>query len=87
MRLPYQWELRFFGLTPNDKDLFLDQIFILMYHLGFSYRDAYLLPVWQRFWFINRLKKEFDEMKENNTVSEGPRSNNVGSRGIRKVFG
>ena len=87
MRLHCQWVPRFFGLTPNDKDLFLDQIFILMYHLGFSYSDAYKCPVWQRFWFINRLKKEFDQMKENNSMSEGPRSQNVGSRGIRKVFG
>ena len=32
-------------------------------------------------------KKEFDQMKENNSMPEGPRSQNTGSRGIRKVFG
>ena len=29
-----------------------------MYYQGFSYRDAYSLPVWQRVWFIERINKE-----------------------------
>ena len=79
---------RFFGLTPNDKDLFLEQIFALIYHLGFTYQDAYNLPVWQRFWFINRLKAEFKSAEENNQnpYSKAQR-NNSGSRVQRKLFG
>lgn len=33
-------------------------IFLLMYYTGFSYREAYNLPVWQRQWFIKRINKE-----------------------------
>ena len=78
---------RFFGLTPNDKDLFLEQIFVLIYHLGFTYQDAYKLPVWQRFWFINRLKEEFKQAKENNSSpnSRAQRTNS-GSRQFRKMM-
>jgi hypothetical protein len=78
----------FFGLTASDKDLFLEHIFILVYHLGFTYKDAYNLPVWQRFWFINRLKEEFKQAKENNhSPTSSARSTNSGSRQIRKSFG
>jgi hypothetical protein len=78
---------RFFGLTPNNKDLYLEQIFILVYHLGFAYKDAYNTPVWQRFWFINRFKKELEMAKEHkqNAYSTAKR-NNSGGRGYRKAF-
>jgi len=79
---------RFFGLTANDKDLFLEHIFVLVYHLGFDYNDAYNLPVWQRFWFINRLKEEFKQAKEHNqNPASSARNTNSGSRQIRKAFG
>ena len=86
-RLAFLWVPRFFGLTPNNKDLYLEQIFILMYHLGFTYQDAYKCPVWQRFWFINRFKKELEAAKENsqNPYSSNKR-NNSGSRSFRKAF-
>lgn len=29
-----------------------------MYYMGFSYREAYDLPLWQREWFIKRINKE-----------------------------
>ena len=79
---------RFFGLTANDKDLFLEHIFVLIYHLGFTYKDAYNLPVWQRLWFINRLKEEFKRAKENNqSPNSTAHGTNSGSRQIRKAFG
>jgi len=57
----------FFGLTPNDKDFILEQIFVLMYYIGFSYRDAYRLPVFQRKWFIQRVVQEI----KNSNTSKG----------------
>ena len=78
---------RFFGLTPNNKDIYLEQIFILMYHLGFTYQDAYSCPVWQRFWFINRIKHEFEQAKEQNKSAHSTAKRNTnGSRGFRKAF-
>lgn len=37
-----------------------------MYYMGFSYLEAYNIPVWQRNWFIKRLNSEFKAAKENN---------------------
>jgi hypothetical protein len=78
---------RFFGLTPNDKDVFLEQVFVLIYHLGFTYQDAYSLPVWQRFWFINRLKEEFKQAKEKNSnPNSSARRTNSGSRQFKNLM-
>jgi hypothetical protein len=38
--------------------MFLHQIFNLMYYMGFTYTEAYNLPIWQRIWFIERTNKE-----------------------------
>jgi hypothetical protein len=87
-RSPFLWAPRFFGLTPNDKDLYLEQIFALIYHLGFTYSDAYKCPVWQRFWFINRLKQEFEEAKKNQQQAYSTSQRNTsGGRSFRKSFG
>ena len=78
--------LRFFGLTPNNKDIYLDQIFLLIYHLGFTYSDAYKCPVWQRFWFINRLKHEFDEAKKSNESIARSKGQTRGSKSLTRSF-
>jgi len=41
----------------------MEHIFLLMYYQGFSYQDAYRLPVWQRVWFIERINKEIEKMQ------------------------
>lgn len=35
-----------------------------MYYMGFTYSEAYRLPLWQRTWFVERLKKEFEKSSE-----------------------
>ena len=35
-----------------------------MYYMGFSYIEAYNIPVWQRAWFIRRINKEFMKAKD-----------------------
>ena len=67
VRLSYQWGLRFFGLTPNDQGYLLEQAFTLMYYMGFTYQDTRNIPVWKRSWFVNRLIKEFENARENNS--------------------
>ena len=32
-----------------------------MYYMGFTYVEAYNIPIWQRLWFIQRLNKEFQK--------------------------
>ena len=70
---------RFFGLTPNDKEVFLEQIFGLMYYAGFSYNEAYNLPVWQRIWFINRLNQE---IKKSQGQSHAAHANSPDARAM-----
>tara|TARA_Y100000592_G_scaffold32268_1_gene51290 strand:- start:288 stop:479 length:192 start_codon:yes stop_codon:yes gene_type:complete len=41
-----------------------------MYYIGFSYRDAYRLPVFQRKWFIKRVVEEI----KNTNSSKGHKS-------------
>ena len=87
VRWVFQWVPRFFGLTPSNKDLYLEQIYILMYHLGFTYQDAYKCPVWQRFWFINRFKKALEDAKQQNQNAQmQSKRQTSGSRVFRKSF-
>ena len=65
MRLIFQWVLRFFGLNHNNIDTVYEQIYVLMKSLKFSYTDAYNLPIYKRFWFLRRLKKQYEEEREN----------------------
>lgn len=41
-----------------------------MYYIGFSYRDAYRLPIYQRKWFIERVVQEI----KNTNSSKGHKS-------------
>lgn len=36
-------------------------VFLLMYYMGFSYAEAFNLPIWQREWFIKRINKEIKD--------------------------
>ena len=35
-----------------------------MYYMGFTYVEAYNIPVWQRVWFLERLNKELKAANE-----------------------
>ena len=65
-RLRYLWVLPFFGLTPSDQDVLLEQAFVLMYYMGFTYQDTRNIPTWKREWFIKRLKQEFENANKKN---------------------
>jgi hypothetical protein len=41
-----------------------DQIFLLKYHGGWSFIEAYNLPIGLRRWFLARLEKQFKMEKE-----------------------
>ena len=43
-----------------------------MYYMGFTYVEAYNIPVWQRVWFIQRLNQEFQKAAESNPDSPPP---------------
>ena len=81
-RLICQSEPRFFGLTPENKDVILEQLFVLMKHINFSYKDAYNLPIWKRTWFIGKLKETLEQEQNHYNNQSTPSQNN--SRNIFK---
>ncbi len=42
----------------------MEQIWSLMYYIGFTYQDAYKLPIWKRIWFLERTVKEFKKAND-----------------------
>ena len=54
---------RFFGLTPNDKEIYLEPVFLLMYYMGFTYQEGMELPIWKRKWFVDRFVKEMERSR------------------------
>ena len=41
-----------------------EQFFVLKYHGGWSFTEAYNLPIGLREWFVKRLSKQFEEEKK-----------------------
>lgn len=54
----------FFGLTGDYMESVYEQFFVLKHHGGWSFIEAYNLPVGLRNWFVKRLKKQFDDEKK-----------------------
>jgi hypothetical protein len=54
----------FFGLTDKYIENVYEQFFILKHHGGWSFIEAYNLPVGLRMWWLKRLEKQFDEEKK-----------------------
>ncbi len=56
-----------------------------MYYVGFSYGEAYNLPVWQRIWFIERTNEEF--RKANEAQSDASRAAHANTPDHRTLRG
>jgi len=54
----------FFGLSDNYIESVYDQFFLMKYYGGWSFTEAYNLPVKIRLWFFTRLGKEKEKEKE-----------------------
>jgi hypothetical protein len=73
----------FFGLTPEDKESFLEQTFLLMYYMGMSYWECYNIPIRYRVWFIERINKELSKSSENeNTPTRAMHHNDAHTRAM-----
>ena len=53
-----------FGLTPEHATQLYEQFFLMKYHGGWSFIEAYNLPIVLRVWFLERLQKQFKDEKE-----------------------
>ena len=54
----------FFGLTPKYMESVYEQFFLLKHHGGWSFIEAYNLPIGLSNWFLERLQKHFEEEKK-----------------------
>ena len=80
-RFKCPWGRPSFGLTPEDKTIFLEHCFLLMYYGGFTYTDVYSLPIRYREWFIVRINKEFES--SNKQQSRGAHQNTPDARAMQ----
>ena len=65
---PKNWRFRlqrtFFGLNDEYLHGVYEEIFLLQYHMGWSFIEAYSLPIQIRRWFLNRLVQQLKEESE-----------------------
>ena len=54
----------FFGLTDKYSESVYEQFFLLKHFGGWSFIEAYNLPVGLRNWFVKRLQKQFEDEKK-----------------------
>ena len=53
----------FFGLSPEYMENVYEQFFFLKYYGGWSFTEAYSLPVGLRAWFVKRLTRQLEKEK------------------------
>ena len=70
----------FFGLTNDYMENVYEQFFFLKYSGGWSFIEAYNLPVGLRTWFTERLIKQLEDEKE-----AMERANEGGSGGFQTL--
>jgi hypothetical protein len=61
-RCPLRWT--FFGLSEEYIESVYEQFFLLKYHGGWSFTEAYNLPIKIRLWFLKRLIRQKEEEKD-----------------------
>ena len=63
-----RWRFRlirtFFGLTDKYIETVYEQFFLLKHFGGWSFIEAYNLPIGLRNWFVERMVKQFEKEKE-----------------------
>ena len=63
-----KWRCRlrrtFFGLTDEYVENVYEQFFFLKYSGGWSFSEAYNLPIGLREWFVKRLVKQLEDENE-----------------------
>ena len=78
------WRFRllrtFFGLSDDYIQNVYEEMFLLQYHMGWSFIEAYNLPVQIRKWFLNRLVKQLKDESEEMKKSQKKSSAGTGRR-------
>ena len=61
----------FFGLTLEYNESVYEEFFFLKYYGGWSFSEAYNLPIKLRRWFVTRLMKQLEDEAEEIRKSSG----------------
>jgi len=64
----------FFGLTDEYMENVYEQFFFLKYSGGWSFSEAYNLPIGLRLWFVTRLARQLEAEKEAMDKASGDNS-------------
>jgi len=66
MQKKWRFRLRrsFFGLDEEYMEGVYNEFFSLKYHGGWSFIEAYSLPIGLRRWFLAKLKQQFEHEAE-----------------------
>jgi len=67
----------FFGLTDEYMEGVYEQFFFLKYSGGWSFSEAYNLPIGLRKWFVERLVRQIE--KENEAIEKASKGQTGGS--------
>jgi len=82
VNLHRKWRFRlvrtFFGLTDEYIENIYEQFFFLKYSGGWSFSEAYNLPVGLRKWFVERLIRQLETEKE--AIESAQRGSGRGSQ-------
>ena len=71
----YRLRYNFFGLSEDYIADVYEQFFFLKYYGGWSFYEAYNLPVGLRQWFMKRLQKQIE--KENEQLEKAKSKNKM----------
>ena len=74
-RWRYRLPLTFFGLDEKYIESVYESFFLLKYYGGWSFYEAYNLPVGLRQWFMKRLQKQIE--KENEQLEKAKSKNKM----------
>ena len=82
MNRKWRFRLRrtFFGLTDEYMENVYEHFFYLQYTGGWSFIEAYNLPVGLRTWFVKRLSKQIEAENDQHNNSSSGESNSPGPR-------
>jgi len=75
-----EWRFRsqrtFFGLSDKYIESVYEEFFLLKYYGGWSFTEAYNLPIKIRRWFLEKLVQQME--KENKAAEKASKGNSAG---------
>ena len=72
IQLHFQWQSIFFGRPFNIRENFLEECYQLKRHLGVSYYEILMMPVYHRQWFLKRVIRDIQAEEEKLENSGSP---------------